>query len=1673
MQKKLLSLLLVLCMLLSMFPMALPVSAAEETATEPAEVTEIADAEAFLAVMTDPTAWSGNYKLTDNIDLTDLPQTPIGNIETAFTGYFDGNNKTISGINIEGTVAGTGLFGFVSSDGDTTVIKNLTLEGSVTGVRFTGGLIGIICGAAEIDGIVISDKLTVTGGGDGRIGGIAGGIVNNNAAALTGTLPPASDFDIVIKNCVNNSNITASDTIGRVGGIVGSVSPAVSSTGYYNNVTISNCVNNGDISGKDAVAGIVGNYEAGRVGNTNTITACSNYGDITSLSTSTVAKTGGIVGQGNAQTTGADLTVEKCYNEGTVSASGKDKNGNTQIGGIMGYAYLGKADVTISQCWNAGAVVAGYNDAAGILGLSNTATVIDCWNTGAISSTNNGKYIGGIIGRLNSTNHFARNYNAGTTTSTGAGTFGVGGANAAYASYYSDNYYSNGTQGDYNATYVAAADLANAASFGNLNAEGAWIFTDLGPELAYFHEHDLDAKYVAVEGGHAYACYCNDPTTVSTNVEEHSMVDGVCVICGAADCTHETTEEIVTLVPTCLNTGYKNVVCTSCGTAVESNVVVETDPDNHESKEIYIAYDEDNGCITYNYACCDAVFYEDWTVGADIYVSSTGITVTADTVIEEDIGLSVATAFADFEYAMTYAAASVAVNGEVTIHIVDKAEITTGNYKTPEYEGMITITGGELWFMTAGRRWHANGDVTFENMTFRTNANNGLKIFAQNHKMVFGEGVKMGNEGDALATGAAYPSVNNVKMYLFGGFENPTKGMTMDTDLTVRSGDFWGIFLWNDANDAVKDHGTGKLTIGKTNADDYLFTNYIVGYSTDKQNLSEASKVTIIMDGDVDVRLFYPGTQNDLSASSNVLYETDLVLKGNLNTVAREGMGAVEIMGTLTTTNTKINMYVDERVATAVADQYRFYGTDPDGNVEVDTSIENMATVVTVDTYKTYCNTYLTHTGLDADGICDECGYNTACSHDNTEIHVITPSTCSVAGVGNVVCTDCSAIVEENVELDLDAANHDFTGAYWVYDAEAETNVLNCPGCSTAYATSDAPVVYVDANVILNTGRGANTQSGITLEEAVLTLEEAFTRLSKTGGTVIISDRYEIHGDITLPANEKLVTITSLLGASDKLQTGLTNKQHGSVINFYGPVKIEKIILNGSATVKNISDQGYYNTFVFAAHWNSIEFGERLSTYGNAYVIAGGSYDNSDEYDRSLNTAVEDRETEINMVFDKTVAQKILDADQNQLQAAVTFFDRVYVGDRVRGFGPDSELTSYTVSNKTVNVVFNNTTVINLYTATATSPASIDAQMVNCAVTVNANENAYIANVHGGDGNTSSGTAYLDKLVFNLNDNARVYETFNVQNVRDLDIKISTIAEGRDETYTNAAQIVCTKSANYTALGTETADITYGSHGIKVGTKEPAFNAMYALTRNKVDECTWDEGKITTEATPDAPGVKTYTCSVCARTKTEEVIFVCETHAPVAKADGTYYCLNCNTVLEAPAADVILAAVPTTANSNVVTVDVKLTNTTGIWGTKFNVNAPAGFTLTGATSNLSSVSTDATAFTFTGATELALPYNMAVVNMATDAQGNLVDGTLDAVVVTLTFAVADTVENGTYVIEVACDETYNVAEEAVATTAVSAEVTVAVATVCTHENTTTTTVDATCTEAGSVTVVCD
>lgn len=82
--------------------------------------------------------YSGAYfKLADNIPSVGNI-TPIGSNTHSFAGNFDGNKKTISGLNINKSGNYIGLFGYVSG----ATIKDLTVNGSVKGSSNVGGVVG-------------------------------------------------------------------------------------------------------------------------------------------------------------------------------------------------------------------------------------------------------------------------------------------------------------------------------------------------------------------------------------------------------------------------------------------------------------------------------------------------------------------------------------------------------------------------------------------------------------------------------------------------------------------------------------------------------------------------------------------------------------------------------------------------------------------------------------------------------------------------------------------------------------------------------------------------------------------------------------------------------------------------------------------------------------------------------------------------------------------------------------------------------------------------------------------------------------------------------------------------------------------------------------------------------------------------------------------------------------------------------------------------------------------------------------------------------------------------------------------------------------------------------------------------------------------------------------------
>ena len=82
-----------------------------------------------------------NITLTDNIDLTGIDWTPIGKDDNkAYTGTFDGNGKTITGLTVTVSDRYAGLFGYIGTGG---TVQNVVLtEINITSGTFVGGVAG-------------------------------------------------------------------------------------------------------------------------------------------------------------------------------------------------------------------------------------------------------------------------------------------------------------------------------------------------------------------------------------------------------------------------------------------------------------------------------------------------------------------------------------------------------------------------------------------------------------------------------------------------------------------------------------------------------------------------------------------------------------------------------------------------------------------------------------------------------------------------------------------------------------------------------------------------------------------------------------------------------------------------------------------------------------------------------------------------------------------------------------------------------------------------------------------------------------------------------------------------------------------------------------------------------------------------------------------------------------------------------------------------------------------------------------------------------------------------------------------------------------------------------------------------------------------------------------------
>ena len=272
--------------------------------------------------------------LMENMDLTGVDWDVIGSYtddttNNAFAGIFEGNNRTINGLNIERNGETVGLFAY-----NTGTIRDVILEsGSITGQGKVGGIVSINNGTIENchnKGVSISiiGNNHAGGGIAARNGGEI--IYCSNLADITseisGYVGGICGVNVEekgkITNSYNDGNIKA---VYDVGGIAG---------GNENGAKIEYCYNLGDVTGTGRENDVGRTYSGGITGNTfGKINGCYNVGNIKCE----YAEGGGIVGAilRNGE-------INNCYNIGEVY------NNGFNIGNIVGAAY---DESKVSNCY--------------------------------------------------------------------------------------------------------------------------------------------------------------------------------------------------------------------------------------------------------------------------------------------------------------------------------------------------------------------------------------------------------------------------------------------------------------------------------------------------------------------------------------------------------------------------------------------------------------------------------------------------------------------------------------------------------------------------------------------------------------------------------------------------------------------------------------------------------------------------------------------------------------------------------------------------------------------------------------------------------------------------------------------------------------------------------------------------------------------------------------------------------------------------------------------------------------------------------------------------------------------------------------------------------------------------------------------------------------------------
>lgn len=244
-------------------------------------------------VRQEPAAW---YILGNDIDMSEWtgldfkgfsPIAPDG-----FSGHFDGQGHTISGLFVNTTASYAGLFAFLNG----AEVRNLNIENANIHVSGNNSSAGTIAGAAGNNSILENCHAqgNVKASGMGQAGGISG-LVATGSQVSQCSFNGIVESDITlglatggIASTLRSASITASYSEGTVqgnegvGGIAGTLSQQAA---------IQDCYSAMSVKGNDGLGGIAGTISA------SSVTNCHASGTISSLpTTGNRASVGGIAG---------------------------------------------------------------------------------------------------------------------------------------------------------------------------------------------------------------------------------------------------------------------------------------------------------------------------------------------------------------------------------------------------------------------------------------------------------------------------------------------------------------------------------------------------------------------------------------------------------------------------------------------------------------------------------------------------------------------------------------------------------------------------------------------------------------------------------------------------------------------------------------------------------------------------------------------------------------------------------------------------------------------------------------------------------------------------------------------------------------------------------------------------------------------------------------------------------------------------------------------------------------------------------------------------------------------------------------------------------------------------------------------------------------------------------